>query len=166
MKLKPSIITFNCDHFFFLQCSVTKVKVLDGSGPPGLPKFLGGASEITVTPAISALCFSPDGEVVVTGICMVGETKLKNLVPVQCTKLIFVPPWEGFSPKYSRASIMESITGRDKQVNSEENSKGSSDINSPRLLIYNLDLSYHLEWVGERKVSLTRRGYELGTFQL
>lgn len=44
------------------RCSMTKIKVLDASGPPGLPNFL-RASESAVTTAISALSFSPDGEV-------------------------------------------------------------------------------------------------------
>lgn len=44
-------------------CSVTKTKVLDASGPPGLPSLLPGAFETMVTTAISALSFSPDGEV-------------------------------------------------------------------------------------------------------
>lgn len=35
-----------------------------------------------------------------------------------------------------------------------------------RQLIHNLDLSYRLEWVNERKVLLERNGHELGTFQL
>jgi len=45
------------------RCSMTKIRVLDASGPPGLPNFLRGASESAVTTAISALSFSPDGEV-------------------------------------------------------------------------------------------------------
>lgn len=43
----------------------------------------------------------------------------RNFVPVHCTKLIFVPPWEGFSPNSSRSSIMASIMGNDRQVNSQ-----------------------------------------------
>lgn len=46
-----------------LECSVTMIKVLDASGPPGLPSLLGGASEMMLTTGISALSFSPDGEV-------------------------------------------------------------------------------------------------------
>ena len=42
-------------------CSVTKIKVLDANGPPGLPSLRGGVSEVVT--AISALSFSPDGEV-------------------------------------------------------------------------------------------------------
>lgn len=42
---------------------MTKIKVLDASGPPGLPTLLSGASETAVTTVISALSFSPDGEV-------------------------------------------------------------------------------------------------------
>ncbi|KAL3021525.1 hypothetical protein AAZX31_05G197500 [Glycine max] len=56
--------------------SVTMVKVLDASGPPGLPTLLPAATSGTMlTTAISALSFSPDGEMVVTGIFLVGETK-------------------------------------------------------------------------------------------
>jgi len=40
-----------------------KIKVLDAIGPPGLPTLLATASETVVTTAISALSFSPDGEV-------------------------------------------------------------------------------------------------------
>ena len=47
------------------------------------------------------------------------EKLSRNLVPVQCTKLIFVPPWEGFSPSSSRSSIMASIFGNDKRQNSQ-----------------------------------------------
>ena len=42
---------------------MTKIKVLDASAPPGLPSLLSGPSETTVMTAISALSFSPDGEV-------------------------------------------------------------------------------------------------------
>lgn len=42
---------------------MTKIRVLDASGPPGLPNLFRGASESAVTTAISALSFSPDGEV-------------------------------------------------------------------------------------------------------
>lgn len=47
------------------------------------------------------------------------EKLSRNFVPVQCTKLIFIPPWEGFSPNSSRSSIMGSIMGNDRQVNSQ-----------------------------------------------
>lgn len=46
------------------------------------------------------------------------EKLSRNVVPVQCTKLIFVPP-EGLSPNSSRSSIMASIAGHDKRVNSQ-----------------------------------------------
>lgn len=39
------------------------------------------------------------------------EKLSRNYVPVQCTKLIFVPPWEGFSPKTAQRSVMASIMG-------------------------------------------------------
>lgn len=42
---------------------MTKIKVLDASGPPGLPSLLSGAPEKSMTTVISALSFSPDGEV-------------------------------------------------------------------------------------------------------
>lgn len=154
--------------------SVTKMKVLDASGPPGLPTLFSGAPE-TVTTAISALTFSPDGE----GLVAFSENGLvirwwslgsawweklsRNLVPVQCTKLILVPPWEGISPNSSRASIMAHIEANGRQENSQEHLK-SSDGDSFNILLYNLDLSYKLEWVGDRKVLLTRHGQELGTF--
>lgn len=38
----------------------------------------------------------------------------RNLVPVHCTKLIFVPPWEGFSPNSTRSSIMASVASNEK----------------------------------------------------
>lgn len=154
--------------------SVTKVKVLDASGPPGLPTLFSGAPE-TVTTAISALGFSPDGEGLVAfsehGLVMrwwsLGtawwEKLSRNFVPVQCTKLILVPPWEGFSSNSSRASIMAHIEGNGRQENSQEHIR-SSDGESVSILLYNLDLSYKLEWVGDRKVVLTRHGHELGTF--
>jgi hypothetical protein len=51
-------------HVFDFQCSVMKIKVLDAIGPPGLPSLLATASKMVATTAISALSFSPDGEVV------------------------------------------------------------------------------------------------------
>ena len=45
------------------EFSGIKIKVLDASGPPGLPTLLAVESETTVATAISALTFSPDGEV-------------------------------------------------------------------------------------------------------
>lgn len=39
------------------------------------------------------------------------EKLSRNLAPVQCTKLIFVPPWEGFSPSTSKNSIIASVLG-------------------------------------------------------
>lgn len=158
--------------------SMVKIKVLDASGPPGLPSLLATASETVVTTAISALSFSPDGEGLVAfsehglmirwwSLGSVWWEKLsRNFVPVQCTKLIFIPPWEGFSPNSSRSSIMGSIMGNDRQVNSQENASILNHADSLKLVIHNLDLSYRLEWVVERKVLLTSHGHELGTFQL
>ncbi|PON39898.1 Regulatory associated protein of TOR [Parasponia andersonii] len=158
--------------------SVMKIKVLDASGPPGLPTLLAAASETVVANAISVLSFSPDGEGLVAfsehglmirwwSLGSVWWEKLsRNLVPVQCTKLIFVPPWEGFSPNSSRSSIMASIMGHNRQVDFQENPKVSNHPDNLKLLIHNVDLSYRLEWFGERKVLLSRHGHELGTFQL
>uniref|UniRef100_A0A7N1A0C9 Uncharacterized protein n=1 Tax=Kalanchoe fedtschenkoi TaxID=63787 RepID=A0A7N1A0C9_KALFE len=158
--------------------SLVKVKVLDASGPPGFPNMLTGASETMLTTAISALSFSPDGE----GLVAFSEKGLmirwwslgsawweklsRNMTPVQCTKLIFVPPWEGFSANSSRSSIMASVMGQEHQSSSEENSRGFGDTDSIKLLIHNIDLSYRIVWVGERAISLTRHLQELGTFQL
>lgn len=151
--------------------SVAKIKVLDASGPPGLPT----ESDSVATTAISALTFSPDGEGLVAfsehglmirwwSLGSVWWEKLsRSLVPVQCTKLIFIPPWEGFSPNTARSSIMANIMG---DSNLQEHAGSLSYVDSLKLLIQNLDLSYRLEWVGNRKVLLTRHGLELGTFQL
>ncbi|KAA8522455.1 hypothetical protein F0562_013184 [Nyssa sinensis] len=87
------------------------------------------------------------------------ERLSRNLVPVQCTKLIFVPPWEGFSPNSTRSSIMASIMGHDRHTNSQENTRDLSDMDRVKMLIHNLDLSYRLEWIGERKVLLTTHGH-------
>lgn len=160
--------------------SVTKIKVLDASGPPGLPSLLGGTSEVGVSTAISALSFSLDGE----GLVAFSENGLmirwwslgsvwwekisRNLTPVQCTKLIFVPPWEGFSPSSTRSSIMANVMVDAGQINSKDNNnnKASGEMDRLNLLIHNLDLSYRLEWAGERKVKLKHHGHELGIFQL
>ncbi|KAK9088087.1 hypothetical protein Syun_030481 [Stephania yunnanensis] len=158
--------------------SVAKIRVLDASGPPGLPGLLGGTSEVRITTAISALSFSPDGEGLVAfsehGLMIrwwsLGsgwwEKLSRSLVPVQCTKLIFVPPWEGFSSTTSRSSIIASITGPDREVNTEEKERSLCEVENMKLLIYSLDLSYQLEWAGDRKVVLKHHGLELGTCQL
>lgn len=47
------------------------IKVLDASGPPGLPSLLTAtASGAVLTTAISALSFSPDGEVLGNFLCL------------------------------------------------------------------------------------------------
>ena len=48
--------------YFFLG-SVTKIRILDASGPPGIPSLLEGSSNTTATILITVLSFSPDGEV-------------------------------------------------------------------------------------------------------
>ena len=55
-----SVSIFDLSSLFYL--SVTKIKILDASGPPGIPTLLSGAPE-TIISAISTLTFSPDGEV-------------------------------------------------------------------------------------------------------
>ncbi|XVF13059.1 hypothetical protein REPUB_Repub08aG0175100 [Reevesia pubescens] len=158
--------------------SVTKIKVLDASGPPGLPSLLSGASEMSVTTVISALSFSPDGEGLVAfsehglmirwwSLGSVWWEKLsRNLVPVQCTKVIFVPPEAGFSPDTSRSSIMGSVLGHDREASSPDSARSLCYADRLKLLIHNLDLSYRLEWISERKVLLTRHGIEIGNFPL
>ncbi|MED6173547.1 hypothetical protein PIB30_118502 [Stylosanthes scabra] len=158
--------------------SVTMIKVLDASGPPGLPSLLTSASGTMLTTAISALSFSPDGEGLVAfsehGLMIrwwsVGsvwwEKLSRNFIPVQCTKLIFVPPWEGFSPNSSRSSIMANILENDRKLSVQDNARDSNHGDSMKQLLHNLDLTYRLEWVGDRKILLTRHGQELGTFQL
>lgn len=158
--------------------SVTKVKVLDASGPLGLPNFIEGSTRTKMATAISALSFSPDGE----GLVAFSENGLmirwwplgiswwekisRNLVPVQCAKLIFVPPWEGFSPNSSRSSIMANIFGNSNRSNSQESPRESDNAENLKILLHNLDLSYRLQWVGGRSVQLTRHGQDLGTFPL
>lgn len=52
------------------------------------------------------------------------------------------------------------------QDNNHDNSKGCGEMDRLNLLIHNLDLSYRLEWSGERQVKLSRHGHQLGIFQL
>ncbi|XP_042459353.1 uncharacterized protein LOC122042996 isoform X1 [Zingiber officinale] len=156
--------------------SVSKIKVLDASGPPGLPSLLEESSNSRITTVITALTFSPDGEGLVAfssnGLMIrwwsLGtawwEKLSRSLVPVQCTKLIFVPP-EGFSPNSSRSSMISSFLGFPKQ-NSQDEMQEPDDADLLKPLIHSLDLSYRLQWVNPRKVGLIRHGHELGTFQL
>ncbi|AQL03676.1 Transducin/WD40 repeat-like superfamily protein [Zea mays] len=154
--------------------SVTKIRILDASGPPGLPSLLAGSSNRTTTILISVLSFSPDGE----GLVAFSENGLmirwwslgsawwerlsRSLTPIQCTKLIYVPPWEGFSPNSARLSIISSIL--DDKPGRSEKELGEAD--NLKLLLHNLDLSYRLHWIGGKTIKLTRHGQDLGTFQL
>ncbi|WCJ26372.1 Transducin/WD40 repeat-like superfamily protein [Euphorbia peplus] len=168
----------NASISIYDMLSVTKMKVLDASGPPGLPALLSGAPESAVTTVISALSFSPDGEGLVAfsehGLMIrwwslesVWWEKLsRNLAPVPYTKMILVPPWEGFSPNSSRSSVMASIMDHDRPTDLQENARFSSCPDNLKMLLQNLDLSYRLEWIGERKVLLSRHAMELGTFPL
>ncbi|GJU09166.1 hypothetical protein Tco_1125596 [Tanacetum coccineum] len=121
---------WQCGHAY----SMMKIKILDASGPLGLLTLLGGASDTTPKTTILALSFSPDGEVLLQfqpigfdsflrAWLMIKWWSLRakwwkklsrNLVPVQCTKLIFVPPWEGFFPTSTRSSVMASVMGNEK----------------------------------------------------
>ncbi|CAH2071149.1 unnamed protein product [Thlaspi arvense] len=162
-----------CIRIYDMQ-SMTKVRVLDASGPPGLPSLLRGSSESPVTTAISALSFSPDGEGLVAfsenglmirwwSLGSVWWEKLsRSLTPVQCTKLIFMHPWDGFSSNSSRTSVISSITSHE-EVPLQETSKNISHGDRLKQLVQHLDLSYRLEWASERKVVLTRHSVELGT---
>ncbi|CAM0910477.1 unnamed protein product [Alopecurus aequalis] len=157
--------------------SVTKIRILDACGPPGLPSFLEGPSD-TTTILITALSFSPDGE----GLVAFSENGLmirwwslgsawwerlsRSLNPIQCTKLIYVPPWEGFSPNSARLSIISNISGHDKRANPETKTREIEEADNLKLSLQNLDLSYRLHWVGGKTIKLTRHGQELGTFQL
>ncbi|KAF0902107.1 hypothetical protein E2562_012875 [Oryza meyeriana var. granulata] len=158
--------------------SVTKIRILDASGPPGLPSLLEGSSNTTATILITALSFSPDGE----GLVAFSENGLmirwwslgnawwerlsRSLTPVQCTKLIYVPPWEGFSPNSARLSIISSILGHDKHQNSETKTRELDEADNLKLLLHNIDLSYRLQWVGGKTIKLTRHGQELGVTRL
>ncbi|KAG6409309.1 hypothetical protein SASPL_127346 [Salvia splendens] len=158
--------------------SMSKIKVLDASGPPGLPGLLGGDSGSAMTTGISALSFSPDGEGLVAfsehglmirwwSLGSVWWEKLsRNLVPVQCSKLILVPPWEGFSPNSTRSSIMASVLRENGNPNSPGGNKALAEMDKLKLLVQNLDLSYRLEWVSERTVKLSQHSNDLGSFQL
>ncbi|KAI4302802.1 hypothetical protein MLD38_038505 [Melastoma candidum] len=159
--------------------SVMKIKVLDASPPPGLPTLLSGNLGTAVTTIISALCFSPHGEGLVAfsehglmirwwSLGSVWWEKLsRNLAPVQCTKVIFVHPWEGFSPKTARKSVMASIMEPDGPASPVHDAgKGDGETDGLKTLIQNLDFSYRLEFAGARKVLLVRHGRELGTFLL
>ncbi|KAI4972036.1 hypothetical protein ZWY2020_002961 [Hordeum vulgare] len=153
--------------------SVTKIRILDACGPPGLPSFLKGPSDTTTTILITALSFSPDGE----GLVAFSENGLmirwwslgsawwerlsRSLTPIQCTKLIYVPPWEGFSPNSARLSIISSILGHDKHKNSESKTRELDEADNLKLLLHNLDLSYRLHWVGGKTIKLTRHDQDL-----
>ncbi|KAG7615578.1 putative transcription factor WD40-like family [Arabidopsis thaliana] len=155
--------------------SMTKIRVLDASGPPGLPNFLRGASESAVTTAISALSFSPDGEGLVAfsenglmirwwSLGSVWWEKLsQSLTRIQCTKLIFIHPWDGFSSSSSRTSVISSISNDEQELPLQETAKNISHVERLKQLVQHLDLSYRLEWASERKVVLTRHNVELGT---
>jgi hypothetical protein len=64
IKLQLGAAILCSSQFFHLfLCSVTKIRILDACGPPGLPSFLEGPSDTTTSILITALSFSPDGEV-------------------------------------------------------------------------------------------------------
>ncbi|KAH7405282.1 hypothetical protein KP509_15G063500 [Ceratopteris richardii] len=167
-------------HIYDLNSS-SKLRVLDASGPPGHPALLVSDPDYALdTGGISALAFAEDGEGVVAfsqhgliirwwSLSSVWWEKLSRVnTPVQCNKLVLVPPWSGFSPKSSRSSIMATI------------SKSSSEAHFPtfesrwhqkeetvlRTESRSIDLSFKLEWRAEKTIALIHNGQELGLFQL
>lgn len=156
--------------------SVTKLKILDASGPPGLASLLSGDIAMSTTGGISALIFSPDGEGLVAfshhGLMIRWwsleaawwEKLSRNTVPVQCTKLILVPPSEDISPKSSRANT----TANNKSCTTDEthnHERGMPDGHT-KTTTQKIELSYRLEWKPGKKVVLSQHGKEFGTFQL
>lgn len=141
--------------------SVTKLKILDASGPPGFASLLSGDKAMSTTGGISALCFSPDGEGLVAfshhGLMIRWwsleaawwEKLSRSTVPVQCTKLILVPPSADISPP-------------DETHNHE---RGIADGHT-KTAAQRIELSYRLEWQPGKKVLLLQHGKEFGTFQL
>ncbi|CAM6033085.1 unnamed protein product [Sphagnum compactum] len=164
-------------HVYDLN-SATKLKVLDASGPPGHPALLASNKTSATAGGISALSFSPDGE----GLVAFSQQGLtirwwslgaawwdrlsRTLVPVQCTKLVLVPPWAGFSPRSSSSSMMAFVYRSSEQLEQDEVSRRLSEDMSPRLAFHNVDLAFRLEWKPNKKVSLLHHGQELGIFQL
>lgn len=156
--------------------SVTKLKILDASGPPGLASLLSGDIAMSTTGGISALIFSPDGEGLVAfshhGLMIRWwsleaawwEKLSRNTVPVQCTKLILVPPSEDISPKSSRANTTANNKGctTDETHNHERGMPDGHTKNTTQ----KIELSYRLEWKPGKKVVLLQHGKEFGTFQL
>ncbi|CAK9231339.1 unnamed protein product [Sphagnum troendelagicum] len=164
-------------HVYDLN-SATKLKVLDASGPPGHPALLASNKTSATAGGISALSFSPDGE----GLVAFSQQGLtirwwslgaawwdrlsRTLVPIQCTKLVLVPPWAGFSPRSSSSSMMAFVYRSSEQLEQDEVSRRLSEDMSPRLAFHNVDLAFRLEWKPNKKVSLLHHGQELGIFQL
>ncbi|KAJ7567333.1 hypothetical protein O6H91_02G142800 [Diphasiastrum complanatum] len=151
--------------------SVTKLKVLDASGPPGYLTLISRNRNASVIGGISALSFSPDGEGLTMRWWSLGaawwEKLSRALVPVQCTKMILVPPSAGFSPKSSHASIISTLENNNHAV--QENDKEGTT--APEHLLErpfseNMDLSYRLEWRYGRTVALLHHGEELFSVQL
>lgn len=158
--------------------SASKLRVLDASGPPGHPALLMNDST-SKTGGISALAFSEDGEGVVAfsqhglmirwwSLSAVWWEKLSRATtPVQCNKLVLVPPWSGFSPKSYRSSIMATISNKSEINNLPEEMKGQLlEDTAVRASGQNFDLSFRLEWKLGKKILLLHHGQELGVFQL
>ncbi|XP_024521936.1 uncharacterized protein LOC9643384 isoform X1 [Selaginella moellendorffii] len=148
--------------------SASIMKVLDASGPPGHPALSPSARSSTRTLGITALSFSNDGEGLVAfshqGLILrwwsVGAAwwdKLsRSTVPVQCTKLVLLPPSPGFSPKSSSTSIIGNLSGSKNVEEVEEESESEETI----------DLSFRLHWKSDRIVILSRGNHQVGVFQL
>eukprot|EP00250_Pteridium_aquilinum_P014398 c21963_g1_i1 orf=61-4728(+) len=164
-------------HVYDLN-SASKIRVLDASGPPGHPALLVNDGAIN-TGGISALAFSEDGDGVVAfsqhglmirwwSLSTIWWEKLSRVnTPLQCNKLVLVPPWSGFSPKSSRSSIMATISNTSEMEQTYEESKCyQHEDTAARANSQNIDLSFRLEWKSGKKILLLHHGQQLGVFQL
>lgn len=157
--------------------SVTKLKILDASGPPGFESLLSGDIAMSTTGGISALSFSPDGEGLVAfshhGLMLRWwsleaawwEKLSRSTVPVQYTKLILVPPSADISPESSRASIMANSMVCSSADETHNRERGMTD-GHMKITAQKIELSYRLEWKPGKKVVLLQHGKEFGLFQL
>lgn len=158
--------------------SACKFKVLDASGPPGHPALLVSDGASANIGGISALSFSDDGEGVVAfsqhglmirwwSLGAVWWEKLSRATaPVQCTKLVLVPPWPALSPKSSRSSIMATISSNAEITDTTEATKMHTNGDFGRAACQNVDLLFKLEWRHGNKIALLHHGQEIGVLQI
>lgn len=157
--------------------SVTKLKILDASGPPGLASLLSGDIAMSTTGGISALSFSPDGEGLVAfshhGLMIRWwsleaawwEKLSRSTVPVQCTKLILVTASEDISPESSRENTTANSMGCSTPDETHNHERGTTDGHT-KTTTQKIELSYRLEWKPGKKAVLLQHGKEFWTFQL